>query len=50
LTHSAFDTRSPLKLQFENDLRGKTLYFAMRWENTRGEKGPWSPIMSVIIP
>jgi hypothetical protein len=30
--------------------RGKTVYFALRWENTRGEKGPWSEIMSAIIP
>jgi hypothetical protein len=30
--------------------RGKKLYFALRWENTRGEKGPWSEIHSTIIP
>jgi hypothetical protein len=50
LTHSVFDTNSPLVLTFNGDQRGKTLYFAMRWENTRGEKGPWSDIMSAIIP
>jgi hypothetical protein len=50
LTHSTVDTRSPFKLSFENDQRGKTVYFALRWENTRGEKGPWSDIMSAIIP
>jgi hypothetical protein len=50
LTHSAIDTNSPFTLAFENDQRGKTVYFALRWENTRGEKGPWSEIMNAIIP
>jgi hypothetical protein len=50
LLHSNIDTNSPFTLVFENDLRGKTVYFALRWENTRGEKGPWSEIMNAIIP
>jgi hypothetical protein len=50
LTHSAIDTNSPFTLAFEHDQRGKTVYFALRWENTRGEKGPWSEIMNAIIP
>ncbi|MDR1197444.1 MAG: hypothetical protein LBK94_00310 [Prevotellaceae bacterium] len=50
LIHSNIDTNSPFTLAFEHDQRGKTVYFALRWENTRGEKGPWSEIMSVIIP
>jgi hypothetical protein len=50
LAHSSFCTRTPLRLSFSGNERGKTLFFATRWENTRGEKGPWSEIMSVIIP
>jgi hypothetical protein len=50
LTHSNVDTNSPFTLAFENDQRGKTVYFALRWENTRGEKGPWSEIYNAIIP
>jgi hypothetical protein len=50
LVHSIFDTRSPLRLTFDGTDRGKTLYFALRWENTRGEKGPWSEIYNTIIP
>ncbi|EIQ00146.1 hypothetical protein OpiT1DRAFT_04686 [Opitutaceae bacterium TAV1] len=50
LIRTAFDTRSPLTLDFEESERGKTVYFCLRWENTRGEKGPWSPIYSAIIP
>jgi hypothetical protein len=50
LVHSAFATRTPLRMTFDGTERGKTLYLALRWENTRGEKGPWSQIYSVIIP
>jgi hypothetical protein len=50
LAHSTFDTRSPLTLEFEEEERGQTLWYASRWENTRGEKGPWSEIQSIIIP
>jgi hypothetical protein len=50
LIHSTIDTNSPFTLVFENDQRGKTIYFALRWENTRGEKGPWSSILNAIIP
>jgi hypothetical protein len=50
LVHSAFDTRTPFTLDFDENQRGKTVYFALRWENTRGLKGPWSPIIPAIIP
>jgi hypothetical protein len=50
LIHSATDTRTPYTFVFENDQRRKTLYFALRWENTTGLKGPWSEIQSAIIP
>jgi hypothetical protein len=49
LTASGFDTRSPFSLEFEEDQRGKTLWFCVRWENTKGEKGPWGEIGSAII-
>ncbi|MDR1222040.1 MAG: hypothetical protein LBL07_04055 [Tannerella sp.] len=29
---------------------GKLLYFALAYQNRRGEMGAWSPIRSVIIP
>jgi hypothetical protein len=50
LTNSSFDTRTPFTLEFEGDERGKMVYFCLRWENTRGEKGHWSPIQSAIVP
>ncbi|MDR1372418.1 MAG: hypothetical protein LBJ17_04740, partial [Dysgonamonadaceae bacterium] len=50
LIHSAFDTRSPYVFEFDLPYSGKRLYFAMRWENTRGEQGHWGKIESTIIP
>jgi hypothetical protein len=49
LIHSVFVTRSPLYLEFSEKERGKTVWFAVRWENTHGEKGPWSDIYYAII-
>ncbi|MDR0603626.1 MAG: hypothetical protein LBG80_04905 [Bacteroidales bacterium] len=50
LTNSSFDTKTPATLVFKGEQRGKTLYFALRWENNVGQKGPWSDIYSAIIP
>jgi hypothetical protein len=50
LAYSSFATHTPLRLSFSGNERGKTLYFALRWENTRGVKGPWTEIMNTIIP
>jgi hypothetical protein len=46
----AFDTRSPYTFRFEENQRGQTVFFCLRWENTTGQKGPWSEIVSAIIP
>ncbi|MDR3180946.1 MAG: hypothetical protein LBT61_03340 [Prevotellaceae bacterium] len=50
LIRSSFDTHTPLILSFDLPDAGKRIWFAARWENTRGEKGPWTEIMSAIIP
>jgi hypothetical protein len=50
LVHSSFDTHTPFTLEFGGHDRGKMVYFALRWENTRGQKGPWSEILSAVIP
>lgn len=50
LARSGFDTHSPFTLSFDENQRGKTVYFCLRWENTRGIKGPWSEIGSAIVP
>jgi hypothetical protein len=50
LTNSDFSTRTPVKLAFRGEQRGKILYFAIRWENNTGDKGPWNDIQDTIIP
>ncbi|MDR2470292.1 MAG: hypothetical protein LBD27_07435 [Tannerella sp.] len=50
LPYSAFDTRSPYTFEFPGDKRGATVWFVLRWESTRGDKGPWSEIVNAIVP
>ncbi|MDR2038974.1 MAG: hypothetical protein LBQ60_13710 [Bacteroidales bacterium] len=50
LLNSSFDTRTPFTLEFEENQRGKNVWFCLRWENTKGEKGPWSEMIGAIIP
>jgi hypothetical protein len=37
-------------MTFDEDQRGKRLYFAVRWETGAVKKGNWSDIFSAIIP
>ena len=50
LANSTFDTGSPYTLNFTDPERGKRVWICLRWENTRGEKGPWGPMVNSIIP
>jgi hypothetical protein len=50
LLHSSFDTHTPVTLEFTGDQHDKTVYLALCRENTRGVKGPWSEIVSAIVP
>jgi hypothetical protein len=50
LQQSFLATRSPRRLSFDPKYRGKTVYLAARWQNRRGELGPWSEIVAAIIP
>jgi hypothetical protein len=50
LIHSAFSTRSPFVMEFDENQRGKIFYFCLRWENTTGKKGEFSEIGSAYIP
>jgi hypothetical protein len=43
-------TRTPHVLEFTEPQRGQTVYLALRWQNEKGEKGPWSEIQSTVIP
>jgi hypothetical protein len=50
LKNSAFDTASPYTFAFDEADRGKTLYICPRWENNKGDKGPWGEIVKAIVP
>ncbi|MDR0765440.1 MAG: hypothetical protein LBF09_00685, partial [Odoribacteraceae bacterium] len=50
LIHSEFTTRSPLNIEFNDNERGWTVYYALRWENTRGEKGEFGPVLFDKVP
>jgi hypothetical protein len=50
LIHTAIATHSPYVLEFDASDRGKTVYFYLRWINTRGKEGPKSEVYSAIIP
>jgi hypothetical protein len=49
LPHSRFVRRKKERLYFTGD-SGKTVYFCIRYENSKGDAGPWGPIFSAIIP
>jgi hypothetical protein len=50
LTRSELATRTPHTLSFEETERGKRVYIALRWQNEKGEKGPWSELQDAIVP
>jgi hypothetical protein len=50
LLHTEIATSNPLEFTFEEDQRGKRLYFAVCWEAGPNKRGPWSEIFMFIIP
>ena len=50
LINSELDTATPFTLDFVDNQRGKRVYFCLAWQNTKGEKGPWSEIGVAIVP
>ncbi|MDR1399169.1 MAG: hypothetical protein LBJ41_04535 [Treponema sp.] len=50
LSSSVLATRTPHTLEFIEEERGKTVYIALQWQNTKGQKGPSSEILWAIVP
>ncbi len=50
LTFVALDTATPYVMEFKGEDVGKTAYFMLRWVNRKGESGPWSQTVSMMIP
>ena len=49
LSFMATDTKSPYIHRFPVDKAGKTVHYWLRWENTRGEVGPWSTVVTATV-
>ena len=49
LTYIATDTRSPYLYHFDGADASKTAHYWLRWENTRGETGPWSDAVAATV-
>jgi hypothetical protein len=50
--HSSKFTRRRIEMvpEFPAEDSGKRVYYCVRYENTKGEAGPWGPMFSAIIP
>ena len=49
MTYVATNTATPYVLTFDGTKAGKTIYYWLRWVNTRGECGPWSNTISAMV-
>ena len=49
LTFLVVDTKSPHVINFESEDVGKTIYYRVRWINSKGQQGPWSKVVSAIV-
>jgi hypothetical protein len=49
LPHSVFTRKKRHLFDFDGE-SGKTVFFCLRYENSKGEAGPFGPIISAVIP
>ena len=50
LHESRFTRRKGITFSFMPADSGKTAFFAIRYENSKGKTGPWGPMFSAVIP
>ena len=50
LNESRFTRRKKEGFVFQPENSGKRIYFSIRYENSKGDAGPWCPIFSALIP
>ena len=50
LRESKFTRKKKELFTFQPAESGKTVYFCIRYENSKGVAGPWGPVTSAIIP
>ena len=49
LSFLAMSSASPYVHKFDIPAAGKTVYYWLRWENTRGKTGPWSAAVNATV-
>ena len=49
-THLALDTRTPYLDEHDPADAGKVVHYIGRWENAKGEHGPWSDAVATKVP
>jgi hypothetical protein len=49
LPYSVFTRRRKERFDFEGE-SGSTVYFCLRYENSKGDAGPFGPVLSAVIP
>ena len=49
LSYVATCTAAPYTVKFDGAKAGKSVYYWLRWVNTRGECGPWSITLSAMV-
>ncbi|MDR2020564.1 MAG: hypothetical protein LBQ14_07345 [Treponema sp.] len=49
LPYSLFTRRKKERFDFDGE-SGNTVYFCLRYENSKGEAGPFGPVLSAVIP
>lgn len=50
MTFAGLDTRTPYLANFAPADAGKNVYYCLRWQNTRGETGPWGGVFMSVVP
>jgi hypothetical protein len=49
LPYSVFTRRKKERFDFDGE-SGNTVYFCLRYENPRGQAGPFGPMLSAVVP
>jgi hypothetical protein len=46
----ALDTRTPCSDEHAAADAGKAVHYVLRWQNAKGEPGPWSSVLVAKVP
>jgi hypothetical protein len=50
LRHTVFSRKTVRIFDYNEEDRGKKVWYAACYENAKGESGPWSDMVELIIP